>query len=193
MIKLNFPDFEFKLKKIDSKTFIFDFLRKKYFLLTPEEWVRQHVLNFLVLKKIPVTHIAVEKKIIFNNLNKRFDVVIYNNIGNVIMLIECKSPSVELTQNVFDQISIYNMKLNSKYSNQILEYLQNNLKKLDSKVDLISVIGNCQTSSDIQDLLVEIGVDTKYLIKQKNRIVSKKAQDLFNSQQDIYNCRSRAD
>ena len=70
MIKLNFPDFEFKLKKIDNKTFIFDFLRKKYFLLTPEEWVRQHVLNFLVLKKIPVTHIAVEKKIIFKSLPK---------------------------------------------------------------------------------------------------------------------------
>ena len=133
MIKLNFPDFEFKLKKIDSKTFIFDFLRKKYFLLTPEEWVRQHVLNFLVLKKIPVTHIAVEKKIIFNNLNKRFDVVIYNNIGNVIMLIECKSPSVELTQNVFDQISIYNMKLNSKYC-----MVTNGLDHLYFKIDKLS-------------------------------------------------------
>jgi len=133
MIKLNFPDFEFKLKKIDSKTFIFDFLRKKYFLLTPEEWVRQHVLNFLVLKKIPVTHIAVEKKIIFNNLNKRFDVVIYNNIGNVIMLIECKSPSVELTQNVFDQISIYNMKLNSKYC-----MVTNGLDNLYFKIDQLS-------------------------------------------------------
>lgn len=133
MIKLNFPDFEFKLKKIDNKTFIFDFLRKKYFLLTPEEWVRQHVLNFLVLKKIPVTHIAVEKKIIFNNLNKRFDVVIYNNIGNVIMLIECKSPSVELTQNVFDQISIYNMKLNSKYC-----MVTNGLDHLYFKIDQLS-------------------------------------------------------
>ena len=133
MIKLNFPDFEFKLKKIDSKTFIFDFLRKKYFLLTPEEWVRQHVLNFLVLKKIPVTHIAVEKKIIFNNLSKRFDVVIYNNIGNVIMLIECKSPSVELTQNVFDQISIYNMKLNSKYC-----MVTNGLDHLYFKIDQLS-------------------------------------------------------
>ena len=133
MIKLNFPDFEFKLKKIDSKTFIFDFLRKKYFLLTPEEWVRQHVLNFLILKKIPVTHIAVEKKIIFNNLNKRFDVVIYNNIGNVIMLIECKSPSVELTQNVFDQISIYNMKLNSQYC-----MVTNGLDHLYFKIDQLS-------------------------------------------------------
>ena len=115
MIKLNFPDFEFKLKKIDNKTFIFDSFRKKFILLTPEEWVRQHVLNFLVLKKIPITHIAVEKQIIINSLNKRFDVVIYNNTGDVIMLVECKSPSIKLTQNVFDQISIYNLNLNSKY------------------------------------------------------------------------------
>ena len=61
----------------------------------------------------------------------------------------------------------------------------NNLKKLDSKVDLISVIGNCQTSSDIQDLLVEIGVDTKYLIKQKNRIVSKKSRIIASQQQVV--------
>jgi len=115
MIKLNFPDFEFKLKKIDNKTFIFDFIRKKYILLTPEEWVRQHVLNFLIIKNIPSTHIAIEKKILVNKLNKRFDVLIYNNSGKVLMLIECKSPSVKLTQNVFDQISIYNMKLDSKY------------------------------------------------------------------------------
>jgi len=115
MIKLNFPDFEFKLKKIDNKTFIFDSFRKKFILLTPEEWVRQHVLNFLVLKKIPITHIAVEKQIIINSLNKRFDVVIYNNTGDVIMLVECKSPSIKLSQNVFDQISIYNLNLNSKY------------------------------------------------------------------------------
>ena len=115
MIKLNFPDFEFKLKKIDNKTFIFDLIRKKYILLTPEEWVRQHVLNFLIIKKIPSTHIAIEKKILVNKLNKRFDVLIYNKSGNVLMLIECKSPSVKLNQNVFDQISIYNMSLNSEF------------------------------------------------------------------------------
>ncbi len=133
MIKLNFPDFEFKLKKIDNKTFIFDSFRKKYFLLTPEEWVRQHVLNFLVKKKIPLTHIAVEKKITINNLNKRFDVVVYNNIGHVIMLIECKSPSVKLTQNVFDQISIYNMNLKSKYC-----MVTNGLDHLYFKIDKLS-------------------------------------------------------
>ena len=133
MIKLNFPDSEFKLKKIDNKTFIFDSFRKKFILLTPEEWVRQHVLNFLVLKKIPITHIAVEKQIIINSLNKRFDVVIYNNTGDVIMLVECKSPSIKLTQNVFDQISIYNLNLNSKYC-----MVTNGLDHIYFKIDKLS-------------------------------------------------------
>ncbi|MDB4007465.1 type I restriction enzyme HsdR N-terminal domain-containing protein [Flavobacteriaceae bacterium] len=133
MITLNFPDFEFKLKKIDSKTFIFDFLRKKYFLLTPEEWVRQHVLNFLFVKKIPLSHIAVEKKINVNNLNKRFDVVVYNNIGDVLMLIECKSPSIKLTQEVFDQISVYNLNLNSNFC-----MITNGLDHIYFKIDQIS-------------------------------------------------------
>jgi type I site-specific restriction endonuclease len=133
MIKLNFPDFEFKLKKIDNKTFIFDSFRKKFILLTPEEWVRQHVLNFLVLKKIPITHIAVEKQIIINSLNKRFDIVIYNNTGDVIMLVECKSPSIKLTQNVFDQISIYNLNLNSKYC-----MVTNGLDHIYFKIDKLS-------------------------------------------------------
>ena len=133
MLKLNFPDFEFKLKKIDNKTFIFDSFRKKFILLTPEEWVRQHVLNFLVLKKIPITHIAVEKQIIINSLNKRFDVVIYNNTGDVIMLVECKSPSIKLTQNVFDQISIYNLNLNSKYC-----MVTNGLDHIYFKIDKLS-------------------------------------------------------
>ena len=133
MIKLNYPDFEFKLKKIDNKTFIFDFIRKKYIFLTPEEWVRQHVLNFLIIKKIPLTHIAIEKIFLLNNLNKRFDIVIYNSKGDVKMLVECKSPSVKLTQNVFDQISVYNMKLNSKFC-----MITNGLDHLYFKIDKLS-------------------------------------------------------
>jgi len=132
MIKLNFPEFEFKLKKIESKTFIFDFVRKRYFLLTPEEWVRQHVLHFLVSNKIPKTHIAVEKKITINNLNKRFDVVVFDRNYNPLMLVECKSPSVEINQDVFDQISIYNLKIRSKFL-MITNGLNNLYFKIDEK------------------------------------------------------------
>jgi type I site-specific restriction endonuclease len=132
MIKLNFPEFEFKLKKTESKTFIFDFVRKRYFLLTPEEWVRQHVLHFLVSNKIPTTHSAVEKKITINNLNKRFDVVVFDRNYNPLMLVECKSPSVEINQGVFDQISIYNLKIRSKFL-MITNGLNNLYFKIDEK------------------------------------------------------------
>jgi hypothetical protein len=132
MIKLNFPEFEFKLKKTESKTFIFDFVRKRYFLLTPEEWVRQHVLHFLFSNKIPKTHIAVEKKITINNLNKRFDVVVFDRNYNPLMLVECKSPSVEINQDVFDQISIYNLKIRSKFL-MITNGLNNLYFKIDEK------------------------------------------------------------
>ena len=116
MLKLDFPSFEFKLKRRDNKTFIFDILRKKMFLLTPEEWVRQHVVHFLIsIKKIPATLIGIEKKIIINKMTKRFDLVVFDNNGNVKLLIECKAPSIKVDQKVFDQTAIYNKYLNSEY------------------------------------------------------------------------------
>mgnify|MGYP000418571923 FL=1 len=116
MLKLNFPSFEFKLKKRDNKTFIFDILRKKLILLTPEEWVRQHVIHFLVsTKNISATLIGIEKKIVINKMTKRFDLVVFDNNGKSKLLIECKAPSVKVDKKVFDQTAIYNKELNSKY------------------------------------------------------------------------------
>ena len=116
MLKLNFPSFEFKLKMRNNKTFIFDILRKNFFLLTPEEWVRQHVIHFLVLtQNISTNHIGIEKKIVINKMTKRFDLVVFNNNGNAKLLIECKAPSIKVDQKVFDQIAIYNKQLNSEF------------------------------------------------------------------------------
>ena len=116
MLKLDFPSFEFKLKRRDNKIFIFDILRKKMFLLTPEEWVRQHVVHFLVsIKKIPAILIGIEKKIIINKMTKRFDLVVFDNNGNVKLLVECKAPSIKVDQKEFDQTTIYNKYLNSEY------------------------------------------------------------------------------
>ncbi len=137
MLKLNFPDFEFKLKSIDSKTFIFDFIRKNYYLLTPEEWVRQHVLHFLVYKKITKSHIAVEKQIKINNLVKRFDILVYDRDGQPLILIECKSPSVKIDQSVFDQIAIYNLKIKSKFL-----MISNGLDHLYFKIDQVNKTHN---------------------------------------------------
>ena len=133
MLKLNFPYFEFKLKNIDSKTFIFDFIRKKYYLLTPEEWVRQHILHFLISKKISKSHIAVERQLKVNNLIKRFDIVVFDRNGEPLILIECKSPSVKIDQSVFDQISIYNLKIKSKYL-----MISNGLDHLYFKIDQVN-------------------------------------------------------
>ena len=115
MSKLNFPDYEFKIKNIDNKTYIFDIVRKKFFILNPEEWVRQHVICYLLEKEISKNHIGIEKKVIVNKMNKRFDVVVYNRDGSVKLLVECKAPSVKIDQAVFDQTLIYNKSLNSQF------------------------------------------------------------------------------
>ena len=115
MLKLNLPEFKISIKNKDNKAHIFDIVRKKFVLLTPEEWVRQHIINFLIQRKISKNHIAVEKKIVINNLIKRFDIVVFDRSGKILVLVECKAPQITLNQKVFDQVSIYNQHLDSKY------------------------------------------------------------------------------
>ena len=116
MIKLNFPNYEFRLKKEGQKRFIFDLIRKKYVQLTLEEWVRQNCIRFLIeKKKISRFSIAIEKEIKFNGIKKRFDIVSYSNEGKINLLVECKAPNIEISQKTFDQILVYNKILKSKY------------------------------------------------------------------------------
>jgi len=116
MQKLNLPTYSFKLKSNEKHTLIFDNLRKKYFVLTPEEWVRQHFVQFLIKeKKYPISLIAIEKQLTINNLKKRTDIVIYNKLGNPDIIVECKAPQIKITQATFDQIARYNLKLKANY------------------------------------------------------------------------------
>lgn len=116
MQKLNFPAYTFRFKNSENKTAIFDEIRKKFVLLTPEEWVRQHVVKFLTKdKKYPVSYVNVEKVIKINGLTKRYDVVVFQPDGKIYLLVECKAPEVVITQSVFDQIARYNMTLDAKY------------------------------------------------------------------------------
>jgi hypothetical protein len=116
MQKLNFPTYTFRFKNSENKIAIFDEIRKKFILLTPEEWVRQHVVQFLLQEKnFPKSYINVEKLIKINNLNKRYDIVVYQPNGELFLLIECKAPEVKITQQTFDQIARYNLVLNAKY------------------------------------------------------------------------------
>ena len=116
MKKLNFPVYSFRFKNSENKVAIFDEIRKKFILLTPEEWVRQHTVQFLLQdKKFPKSYINVEKLIKINDLSKRYDVVVFQPNGAIFLLIECKAPEVPISQNTFDQIARYNLVLKAKY------------------------------------------------------------------------------
>jgi hypothetical protein len=116
MQKLNFPTFTFRFKNSENKVAIFDEIRKKFVILTPEEWVRQHVVHFLILeKKYPKSLINVEKVLKINGLSKRYDGVVFNPDGSIFLLVECKAPEVKISQNTFDQLARYNLTLKANY------------------------------------------------------------------------------
>ena len=116
MQKLNFPTYSFRFKNSENKVAIFDEIRKKFVQLTPEEWVRQHTVRFLIdVKKYPKSLINVEKILKINGMSKRYDVVVFNSDGSIHILVECKSTDVKITQMVFDQIARYNSTLKSNY------------------------------------------------------------------------------
>lgn len=109
MQELNLPPVNFKTKTHKGKLLIFDEIRKKYLVLTPEEWVRQHFIKFLINeKKFPSSLIVIEKGLKLNELTKRADVLIYKDSAPVLM-IECKAPNVKISQSTFDQIARYNL------------------------------------------------------------------------------------
>ena len=116
MHKLNLPKYDFKIKEIESKKYIFDLNRKKYVPLTPEEWVRQNFIQYLVQeKKYPQSLIGVEYCLKVNKMDRRGDIVVYNKLGKPYLIVECKAPQVVIKQAVFDQIANYNIPLKVKY------------------------------------------------------------------------------
>ena len=116
MQPLQFPTYQFRFKNSENKVAIFDEIRKKFIILTPEEWVRQHVVHYLLYeKKYPKSWINVEKQIKINGLTKRYDVVVFNADGSIFLLVECKAPEIKISQHTFDQIARYNLALNAAY------------------------------------------------------------------------------
>lgn len=116
MQKLNFQLYNFRFKNSENKVSIFDEIRKKFIILTPEEWVRQHVVQFLLEEKnYPKSLINVEKVLKVNGLRKRYDVVVFNPDGSIFILIECKAPEIKIAQVTFDQIARYNMTMKAEY------------------------------------------------------------------------------
>ncbi len=114
MQKLHFPTYEFRFKSNENKPMIFDVVRKKFIVLTPEEWVRQHVVHFLISEKnYPLSLINVEKQIKLNKTTKRYDIVVFNSDGTIHLIVECKAPKIVIAQDTFDQIARYNFVLNA--------------------------------------------------------------------------------
>jgi predicted type IV restriction endonuclease len=116
MQRLNFGNYNFRFRNTNEKVSVFDEIRKKFIILTPEEWVRQHVVHFLISdKKFPKSLINVEKLLTINGLTKRYDIVVFNPDGTIFILIECKAPQIKISQTVFDQIARYNMTMQSQF------------------------------------------------------------------------------
>lgn len=116
MIKIEFPQPSFRIKEEDGKELIFDELRKKWIKLTPEEWVRQNFVQYLVqVKKYNAAFIGIEKEINLGELKKRFDLLLFNNNHQPWMMIECKAMDVDLTENVLAQILRYNISVPVQY------------------------------------------------------------------------------
>ena len=116
MHPLNLPAYTPKILREEGRVLIFDLIRKKYVVLTPEEWVRQHFINYLINElKYPKALFKVESGLLFNKIQKRSDVIIHNREGKAWMLVECKAPNIKLTQKAFNQIAVYNMTIGAKY------------------------------------------------------------------------------
>jgi len=116
MQNLNFPSYNFRFKNSENKVSIFDDIRKKFIILTPEEWVRQNTIQFLLQEKnYPKSYLNIEKLIKINDIKKRYDAVVFLPNGALFLLVECKAPEIKITQETFDQIARYNMKLNAQY------------------------------------------------------------------------------
>ena len=126
MLKLNLPTYPFKFMNENGQISIYDTVRKKFVALTPEEWVRQHFIQYLIQQKgYPPSLMHIEKTLSYNQLQKRCDLVIYNKKGLPVIIIEFKSPQISITQEVFNQIAIYNAELKVNFlivSNGLTHY-----------------------------------------------------------------------
>lgn len=116
MQKLNLPEYSFRIKTTEGKSYIFDSLRKKYVRLTPEEWVRQNFAQFLIAEKnYSVSLITVEAAVKVNGNPQRADLVVFDRSGNPALVAEFKAPEIKISQQTFDQIVRYNMQLKVKF------------------------------------------------------------------------------
>ncbi|MEO7983280.1 MAG: type I restriction enzyme HsdR N-terminal domain-containing protein [Bacteroidota bacterium] len=140
-ININYPEPEFRIKKEGHTEFIFDSLRKKWIVLTPEEWVRQNFVQYLLrVKNYPSTLIAIEKEIWLGELKKRFDILVYDTGHQPWMMIECKAATIKLDEKVLEQVLRYNISVPVRYlvvtnGSDCFGWI-----RLPGKLDLINIV-----------------------------------------------------
>ena len=116
MQELNLPSYPFNVKRDADVLQIFDIIRKKWVVLQPEEWVRQHVVWYLIEEKgYPASLIAIEKSLLVNKLQKRFDIVLHNNHGKPLIIVECKAPGIKISEDTLHQALRYNSIIRAPY------------------------------------------------------------------------------
>lgn len=116
LVPLNFPPYPFRLQEKDGKLYIFDELRRKQLLCTPEEWVRQHLIQYMTgQKQYPRSLVRIEGGLAVNERKRRSDVIFFNSLGQEYLLAECKSPTVKISDKVFEQAALYNTHHKAKY------------------------------------------------------------------------------
>ena len=137
---LKYPSYNIRLKQNSkNELFVFDGIRKKWLALSPEEWVRQHVINYLIeVKKYPASLISLEKEIELNNTKRRCDIVVYTKELKPFIVIECKSSDIELSQAVLDQVLRYNLVLSVPYI-MITNGLSDAVYQIDSRIDELPI------------------------------------------------------
>ncbi|MCU0323774.1 MAG: type I restriction enzyme HsdR N-terminal domain-containing protein [Spirosomaceae bacterium] len=113
---LRLPTFDYKIKEIKGKNCIFDVIRKKFLILTPEEWVRQHFIHLLINQfNYPKSLFRIEGGLRYNQLQKRSDILVYNAEGNPFLLVECKAAEVAINQAVIEQVTRYNLTIKAQF------------------------------------------------------------------------------
>ena len=146
MKALNLPQYNFRLRKnTDGKTEIFDAIRKRFYVLTPEEWVRQNFIQYLIQEKeFPASLMSIEKGLKLNGMQKRTDIVQYNKSGNPVLIVECKAPEIKLTQDTFDQAARYNLTLHVDYLiiTNGLEHYACKMNYQEHKIQFLKAIPN---------------------------------------------------
>ncbi len=147
---LNFPEINLRFRNnAKNKLQLFDGIRKKFVDVTPEEWVRQHIIHYLINEKqFPSSVISVEKQISLNGTKKRYDVVVFNNALKPILIIECKAPHIEIDQLTINQALRYNLELNvpfvflSNGLSHIFLKIEDNLPKIGKEIPKFSELIN---------------------------------------------------